>query len=114
MDDAEVSLDGLAKTANDEQEFKLNQLPLPITHKDFFINLRQLSASRQRGERSTPRRPHGGSQVVAEKLEKMLFQGGPTFGGCRSTATPRTRPAHQRRSTAARTGATPRRRVPAT
>ena len=46
MDPAMTSLDGLERTPNDRIEFSLNQLPLPITHKDFFINLRVLAASR--------------------------------------------------------------------
>jgi uncharacterized linocin/CFP29 family protein len=80
MDDASVSLDGLSRTADDRQEFELNQIPLPITHKDFFINLRQLSASRLRGEALDTTQVRTAGRVVAEKAEKMLFQGGPTFG----------------------------------
>jgi hypothetical protein len=59
----------------------LNQLPLPITHKDFFINLRTLAASRERGEALDTTQARTAGRVVAEQLEKMLFQGGPTFGG---------------------------------
>jgi uncharacterized linocin/CFP29 family protein len=81
MDAAITSLDGLAQTPNDRQEFDLNQLPLPITHKDFFINLRELSASRERGEALDTTGARQSGRVVAEQLEYMLFQGGPTFGG---------------------------------
>jgi hypothetical protein len=81
MDPATTSLDGLSRTTNDRQEFDLSQIPLPITHKDFFINLRMLSASRERGEGLDTTQVRTAGRVVAEQLEKMLFQGGPTFGG---------------------------------
>lgn len=81
MDPATVSLDGLSRTANDRQEFSLNQSPLPIIHKDFFLNLRVLEASRQKGESLDTTQVRTAGRVVAEKAEQMLFQGGPTFGG---------------------------------
>lgn len=81
MDAAATSLDGLTRTANDRQEFNLNQLPLPITHKDFFLNLRELTASREKGEPLDTTHVRTAGRVVAEQLENMLFNGGPTFGG---------------------------------
>ena len=81
MDEAEVSLDGVSRTPNDRLEFELNQSPLPITHKDFFINLRTLSASREKGEPLDTTQVATAGRVVSEKAEKMLFQGGKTFGG---------------------------------
>lgn len=81
MDPATTSLDGLSRTSNDVQEFELNQVPLPITHKDFFINLRKLAASRERGESLDTTQAGTAGRTVAEQLEKMLFQGGPVFGG---------------------------------
>jgi uncharacterized linocin/CFP29 family protein len=81
MDPATVSLDGLGRTPNDWQEFQLNQIPLPITHKDFFLNLRALSASRTSGEPLDTIHVRTAGRVVAEKAESMLFVGGPTYGG---------------------------------
>lgn len=81
MDDAQVSLDGLGGTANDRVEFSLGQSPLPIIHKDFFINLRTLAASREKGESLDTTQVRMAGRVVAEKAEYMLFNGGPTFGG---------------------------------
>jgi hypothetical protein len=80
MDEAQVSLDGLGRTGNDKQEFDLFQVPLPITHKDFFLNLRNLAASRNSGEALDTTQVRTAGRVVAEKLEYMLFNGGPTFG----------------------------------
>lgn len=80
MDPATTSLDGISRTDNDRQEFEFNQLPLPITHKDFFINLRTLSASREKGESLDTTQVRTAGRVVSEQLENMLFNGGKTFG----------------------------------
>lgn len=81
MDEASTSMDGISRTANDRVEFMPGFLPLPITHKDFFINLRLLAASREKGESLDTTQAALAGRVVAEQLEKMLFQGGPTFSG---------------------------------
>jgi uncharacterized linocin/CFP29 family protein len=81
FDAASVSLDGRSRTPDDVTELKLNQMPLPITHKDFNLNLRQLAASRNQGDALDTTRARQAGRVVAEKLEYMLFRGGPTFGG---------------------------------
>jgi uncharacterized linocin/CFP29 family protein len=81
MSPASTSMDGISRTANDRAEFAPGFLPLPITHKDFFINLRTLSASREKGESLDTTQVSLAGRVVAEQLEKMLFQGGPTFSG---------------------------------
>lgn len=80
MDPANISLDGLSQTGNDVAEFDLNQVPLPIFHKDWFLNLRTLEASRQGGFPLDTTRARVAARVVAERMEKVLFQGGPTFG----------------------------------
>lgn len=81
FDAATTSLDGRSRTPDDRVEFQLKQLPLPITHKDFNMNLRQLSASREKGEPLDTTQVRQAGRVVAEQLEYMLFRGGPTFGG---------------------------------
>lgn len=80
MDPATTSLDGISRTANDRVESELFQLPLPITHKDFFINLRTLAASRDKGESLDTTQARLAGRTVAEQLEYMLFNGGPKFG----------------------------------
>lgn len=78
---AAVSIDGMAKTDNDRQEFSLDGIPLPIIHKDFYLNLRTLTASRERGEALDTTQVRMAGRVIAEKQESMLFSGGPTFAG---------------------------------
>lgn len=82
MGEAAVSLDGLlTRTDNDRQEFSLNQVPLPIIHKDFFLNLRTLAASRNGATPLDTTQAGTAGRVVVEKAEKILFNGGPVFGG---------------------------------
>jgi hypothetical protein len=80
MDPATVSMDGVTRTENDRQEFEMAQLPLPITHKDFWLNLRTLMGSRERGESLDTTQSRTAGRVCAEMAEQMLFQGGKTFG----------------------------------
>jgi uncharacterized protein DUF6260 len=82
MNEAETSLSGVDRTENDRVDFALNSQPLPITHKDFDIQIRALAASRNPpGEALDTTQARVAGRLVAEKLEKLLFQGGPTFGG---------------------------------
>lgn len=80
MEAAVVSMDGITRGDNDRVTFSLSNLPLPITHKDFNIHLRTLSASRERGEALDTTQSRVAGRLVAEQLEYMLYQGGPTFG----------------------------------
>lgn len=81
MNPAEVSLSGIPRTEDDRVEFELGALPIPIIHKDFNINLRTLEASRSRGEALDTTQARVSGRLVAEELERMLFNGGKTFGG---------------------------------
>lgn len=81
MTPASVSMTGLSRTENDALEFAPGTLPLPIIHKDFSMDIRKLSASRKRGEGLDTTMGRGAGRVCAEESERMLFQGGKTFGG---------------------------------
>lgn len=81
MDPAVVSLDGRARSDNDAVEFGEGNVPLPITHKDFNIPLRKLEASRSAGQPLDTTQAEVASRLVMEKIEDMIFNGGPTFGG---------------------------------
>lgn len=81
MEPALTSMDGTVRTEGDRIEFSLSSLPLPITHKDFFINLRTLTASRERGESLDTTQARIAGRVVAEQLESLLLNGGGTYGG---------------------------------
>lgn len=81
MGAATVSLDGQTNTENDRQELDMASLPIPITHKDWFLDLRTLVASRERGEALDTSNMRQAGRRVSETAESMLFNGGKTFGG---------------------------------
>lgn len=81
MNEAVVSLSGVDRSEDDRLEFTLAATPLPVTHKDFDLNLRTLAASRERGEALDTTQARVAGRKVAEKLEEMFFIGGKTFGG---------------------------------
>lgn len=77
---AEVSLDGMSKDQNDTQEFEEAGIPLPLTHKTFYLNLRRLLASRQKGEGLDTSGSRAAGRKIGEMWEEMLMIGGKTFG----------------------------------
>ena len=81
MDPAIVSLDGITRSENDRIEYERAGLPLPIAHKDFYLNLRALEASRNGGEPLDTTYSRVAGRKVGEAVEDMLFNGGKTFGG---------------------------------
>lgn len=81
MNPADVSLDGIARTEADRQEFGLHNMPMPVTHKDWFMNLRQLMASRERGTPLETSQAEVSGRKVAEACEGMTCNGGRQFGG---------------------------------
>jgi len=83
MSDAQVSMDGVTRGRNDRIEFDLNYLPLPITHKDWFLNIRTLNATRAGGSNLDTTQAALASRKVSEAVENYLFNGSSsfTFGG---------------------------------
>lgn len=81
IDPATVSMDGMARSENDRSEFTFSAVPIPITHKDFFFNIRTIAASRLRGEPIDTTQAALAGRKVAEEIERMLLIGGKTFAG---------------------------------
>lgn len=81
MDPAIVSLDGITRSENDRLEYERAGLPLPIAHKDFYLNLRALEASRNGSDPLDTTYSRVAGRKVGEAVEDMLFNGGKTFGG---------------------------------
>lgn len=76
---AQLSMDGVTRSQSDRQEFDLKAVPLPIFHKDFFINIRALEASRKRGDSLDVSQAQRASRNVSELIEETLFQGANTL-----------------------------------
>lgn len=72
---ATISMDGKTRGDSDRTEYTLNYLPLPIVHKDFSIDARQLAASRNGNMPMDTTMAERAARKVAEKIEDMLFIG---------------------------------------
>jgi len=83
MEAASVTMDGITRDNNDRPEFDINYLPLPIIHKDFFINARVLASSRTTGAPLDTTMAELAGRKVAEMAEQLLLVGSGTytFGG---------------------------------
>ena len=71
--DAQVDMEGLAKSKNDRPDYGTHYLPLPIIHSDYQINARALSVSRNMGNALDTTSAEQAARKVAELLEDMLF-----------------------------------------
>jgi len=83
MSAAELSMDGATRGHGDRIEYSIKYLPLPIIHKDFFINARILSASRKHGTPLDTAQAELAARMVSEFQEDVLFNGysSYSFGG---------------------------------
>ena len=79
IEDAQISMDGTTRGNNDRPEFDINYLPLPITHADFQLNIRQLNASRTIGSPLDVTIASLKSRKIAESIEDTLFNGASTY-----------------------------------
>lgn len=75
MNGAEVNMTGLSDSPNDRVEFDYTGMPLPIIHKDFFLHLRTLEASRNRGSNLDTVQLTVATRKVAEQVETMIMDG---------------------------------------
>lgn len=80
--EAVVDFDGMTEGRNDQPLFKLEGLPLPITHSDFWFPERLLAVSRRNGTPLNTRMAEAAGRRVAEMVEKTLIGTitGPTLG----------------------------------
>lgn len=79
MTAAVVSMDAIAAQDRDRANFELAGLPLPFTHKDFFLSSRTLNVSRAGGSNLDTVQGEQAGRVVAEKIESMLYTGNSSF-----------------------------------
>lgn len=83
MNDAYMDMDAETEGVNDRIVYTPKYLPLPIIHKPFRINIRQLSASRTKGAALDTAQLEQSTIKVVTKMESLLFTGSGTytFGG---------------------------------
>lgn len=75
MSPANVSMSGVTEGERDRILFTLQSMPLPITHKEFQINVRNLIATRRSGSRLDTSQAAMATRLVAEQIERSLYDG---------------------------------------
>jgi uncharacterized linocin/CFP29 family protein len=75
MDDADIDMDASTPGSEDRVAFDQVTLPVPITHKDFRISIRQLEASRTRGDALDTTQVEVATRKVRDSLENMVMNG---------------------------------------
>lgn len=80
---AQISMDPSRETEGDRPEFDLVGLPLPVIHKDFSFNARQVATSRNSGAGIDVTSAQLAARRVAEEAEKLTLGVLPayTYGG---------------------------------
>jgi len=77
MTPANISMSGVTEGEEDTPEYDYQQVPVPVVHKDFRVNIRRLEASRRFGESIDVTAAAMAGRAVSEASEDMLFSGYP-------------------------------------
>lgn len=81
---ASVSMDPARQSESDRPQFDIDNLPLPVIHKDFSFSARQVATSRNGGSPLDVTMPQLAARRVAEEAEKLTLgvsTNGVTYGG---------------------------------
>lgn len=73
--EASVSMSGRAAGLRDRTEKIIRTIPVPITHSEYEIGVRELDASRRLGDALDAQEARSSAIVVGEKIEETLFDG---------------------------------------
>jgi len=76
---ATISMDPARSSEGDRPEFDIVNLPLPVIHKDFYFNARQVATSRNSGASIDTTMAQLAARRVAEEAEKLTLGVLPTF-----------------------------------
>lgn len=80
---ATISMDPARGSEGDRPEYELTNLPLPVIHKDFYFNARQVATSRNMGSPIDTSMAELAARRVAEEAEKLAVgvSSSFTYGG---------------------------------
>lgn len=79
MTDAFLSMSVTAVSEADRVEYQTRFLPLPLVHKSFQLDVRELNMGRKLGEAIDTVLAETAARKVAEKIESILFMGASSF-----------------------------------
>lgn len=80
MDGAQTSMGGVTQGQNDRIDYGLTNMPIPLVHKEFTLNIRALEASRNKGQPLDTTQVALATRKVVETLESTLFLGTTVLG----------------------------------
>ena len=72
---AEISMSGKSESANDRPTFTEASMPLPLTHKDWFLNIRTIEAVRSGRSQLDTFLAEAAARAIAVSQEDTLFNG---------------------------------------
>jgi len=70
---ATISMDPARESEGDRPEYDIENLPLPVIHKDFYFNARQIAASRNGGSPLDTTMAQLAARKVSEEAEKLAL-----------------------------------------
>lgn len=84
MTPATVSMEPDSQDNRDLLDYQMNQVAIPIIHKDFKLGLRQIEASRRMGSNIDLTNADAAARKVGQAMEDLVINGyGNTIGGSR-------------------------------
>jgi uncharacterized linocin/CFP29 family protein len=81
LSDAELSMSGLSESAKDRLDWTPVNLPIPITHKDFQLSVRNIHSNQRTGIALDTTTAAVAARRVSDLLEKTLFSGASITSG---------------------------------
>jgi uncharacterized linocin/CFP29 family protein len=75
MSPANIDMSAETRGSEDTQGFNIQGVPVPVTHKDYRIDIRRLEASRRLGSSLDVSQSALAARIVSESLEDTLFNG---------------------------------------
>lgn len=75
LENAEINMDGRAVAPGEQPGYGTAGVPMPIIHKDFELDFRQVMASQNAGAPLDTTLAQRSAQIVADGIENMLFNG---------------------------------------
>lgn len=81
LSDAELSMSGLSESQKDRLEWTPVNLPIPITHKDFQLSVRNIHSNQRTGIPLDTTTAAVAARRVSDLLEKTLFSGAAITAG---------------------------------
>lgn len=75
LEPAQMTMSGLDEALKDQLDYGSDSMPVPMIHKEFTMNLRQLEAARRNGRQMDSTHAAVATRKVADLVEQLIFTG---------------------------------------